>query len=90
MALKFQDLHIKDKVSYVLCVVSFTLGAILTFLGFFVNPVGVIDPSILTSLGIFLSFSGALIGINTHYSNELHTFKSEVRKTINDNAKQKE
>lgn len=90
MVLSFKDLHIKDRLSYILCVASFLCGAVLTFLGMFINPIGVIDSSVLTSLGIFLSFSGALIGINTAYSTELRSFKTEVQKTINDNAKQKE
>lgn len=86
----FKDLHIKDKLSYILCCVSFTLGSILTFLGFFVNPLGIIDPSVLTSLGIFLSFSGALIGINVHYSTELRHFKSKVEYEINEKRKSKD
>lgn len=79
----------KDKISYFLCIASFTIGAILTFLGFFVSPVGEIHSSVLTSLGIFLTFSGSLIGISAVYSNELHTFKTEIHRTINERAKKK-
>lgn len=87
MVLKFQDLPIKDRVSYVLCIASFLCGTILTFCGMFLAPIGVIDSSVLTSLGIFLSFSGTLIGINVHYSTELHHFKSDVQRTIGDKHK---
>lgn len=80
----------KDKISYFLCIASFTIGAILTFLGFFVSPVGEIHSSVLTSLGIFLTFSGSLIGISAVYSNELHTFKTEVQRTIDEKHKNKE
>ena len=80
----------KDKISYFLCIASFTIGAILTFLGFFVSPVGEIHSSVLTCLGIFLSFSGALIGINTAYSTELRSFKTEVQRTIDEKHKNKE
>lgn len=86
----FKDLHIKDKLSYILCCASFLCGAVLTFLGMFINPIGVIDGSVLTSLGIFLSFSGALIGINVHYSTELSHFKSKVEYEINEKRKSKE
>lgn len=82
MALSFKDLEVKDKISYILCVASFLCGAVLVFLGVFLSPVGVIDTSILTSLGVFLSFSGAIIGISTHYSTELTNFKTEVQRTI--------
>ena len=87
MALSFKDLEVKDKISYILCVASFFCGAVLVFLGVFLAPVGVIDTSILTSLGVFLSFSGAIIGINTHYSTELNNFKSKVECEINDRAR---
>lgn len=88
--MKLKDIHIKDKIAYLLSIASFLCGSILVFCGMFLAPVGIIDSSVLSSLGIFLSFSGALIGINTVYSTELRHFKSDVQKTINDNAKQKE
>ena len=80
----FKELPAKDKISYILCVASFICGTSLTFIGLFVDPLGVIDASVITSLGIFLTFSGSLIGLNVHYSTELNHFKSEVKKTIND------
>ena len=84
MALRFQDLQTKDKISYVLCVASFICGTVLTFCGMFISPIGEIDGSVLASLGVFLSFSGSLIGINAHYSTELNNFKSKVEYEIND------
>lgn len=79
MAKKYKDLGFKDKLSYCLCVASFIVGVALTLLGMFINPLGEIHSSVLTSLGIFLSFSGAIIGINSHYSTELENFKNEIR-----------
>ena len=84
MALRFQDLQTKDKISYVLCVASFICGTVLAVFGMLISPSGEIDGSVLTSLGIFLSFSGSLIGINAHYSTELNNFKSKVEYEIND------
>ena len=80
----------KDKISYSLCVASFVCGTVLTFIGVFVNPIGEIHSSVLTSLGIFLTFSGSLIGLNVHYSSELNHFKSEVQRTIDEKRKSKE
>lgn len=79
MAKNFKQLSFKDKLSYILCIASFTVGVVLTMLGMFINPLGEIHSSVLTSLGIFLSFAGALIGINSHYSTQLENFKSEIR-----------
>lgn len=85
----FKDLPAKDKISYILCVISFVCGTALTFLGMFINPIGEIDGSVLTSLGVFLSFSGSLIGISSHYSTELNHFKSKVEYEINEKRKNK-
>lgn len=80
----FKDLPIKDKISYILCCASFICGTTLTFIGLFVDPLGEIDASVISSLGIFLTFSGSLIGISVHYSTELNHFKSKVEYEIND------
>ena len=75
----WNELSFKNKLSYVLCIFSFIIGVMLTIAGFFVKPVGEVDASILTSLGLFLSFSGSIIGITHHYSQQLENFKEEIR-----------
>ena len=75
----WKELSFKDKLSYILCIFSFIIGVLLTIAGFIVNPLGDIDASVLTSLGLFLSFSGSLIGITQHYSQKLENFKTEIR-----------
>ena len=87
MILKLKDLHIKDKIAYSLSVASFLCGAVLVFCGMYLDPVGEIHSSVLSSLGIFLSFSGALVGLNLHYSTELSNFKGEIQKVINNKSK---
>ena len=75
----WKELSFKDKLSYILCIFSFTIGVILTIAGFIVNPLGDIDASVLTSLGLFLSFSGSIIGITQHYSQQLEYFNTEIK-----------
>lgn len=75
----WKELSFKDKLSYILCICSFIIGVLLTIAGFIVNPLGDIDASVLTSLGLFLSFSGSIIGITQHYSQQLENFKTEIR-----------
>ena len=75
----WKELSFKDKLSYILCIFSFIIGVLLTIAGFIVNPLGDIDASVLTSLGLFLSFSGSIIGITQHYSQQLENFKTEIR-----------
>lgn len=77
----FSSLSIKDKVSLILCVLAFVFGMILSILGMSMEPVGEIHPSVITTLGMFLTFSGSILGISMHYKLELEKFKSELRKT---------
>lgn len=86
--MKLKDLHIKDKIAYSLSVASFLCGAVLTFCGMYIDPVGEIHSSVLSSLGVFLTFSGSLIGLNLHYSTELSNFKGEIQKTIKEKQKE--
>lgn len=74
----WNSLDFKSKLSYVLCIASFIIGVTLTVAGFLVNPLGEVHASILTSLGVFLTFSGSIIGIAQHYSMELEKFKSDI------------
>ena len=78
----WKNLDFKSKLSYILCIASFIIGVLLTIAGFMVNPLGEVHASILTSLGVFLTFSGSIIGIAQHYGAQLEGFKSEVRKEI--------
>ena len=74
----WNSLSFKNKMSYVLCISSFIIGVSLTVAGFMVNPLGEVHASILTSLGVFLTFSGSIIGISQHYSIELEKFKADI------------
>lgn len=80
----WNSLSFKNKMSYVLCISSFIIGVTLTVAGFLVNPLGEVHASILTSLGVFLTFSGSIIGIAQHYGAQLEGFKSEIRKELKD------
>ena len=80
----WKSLSFKNKMSYVLCISSFIIGVSLTVAGFLVNPLGEVHASILTSLGVFLTFSGSVIGIAQHYGAQLEGFKSEIRKELKD------
>ena len=80
----WKSLSFKNKMSYVLCISSFVIGVSLTVAGFLVSPLGEVDGSILTSLGVFLTFSGSIIGISQHYGAQLEGFKSEIRKELKD------
>nr|DAM35570.1 MAG TPA: hypothetical protein [Bacteriophage sp.] len=43
------------------------IGCGLLIAGFIVDPIGVIDPSVLTAFGETCTFGGALFGVDYHY-----------------------
>lgn len=82
------ELTFKDKVAYIVTISAFVIGAALAIAGLFIEPIGEIHPTVITMTGLFLSFSGALLGISHHFNNELEKFKSETIKILNETAKQ--
>lgn len=69
----------KDRLSFVLCIVSFSCGIMLMVASMFIPPHGVIDSSVLTALGMLLTWSGSIIGISQHYGNELEKIRREIK-----------
>lgn len=63
---KLQKEYIKDTTMLVLACISFVVGIVLTFCGFYAEPVGEISGSVLGGTGQFLTFAGALLGIGEY------------------------
>lgn len=83
----WSELTFKDKVAYIVTISAFVIGAALAIAGLFIEPIGEIHPTVITMTGLFLSFSGALLGISHHFNNELEKFKSETIKILNETNK---
>lgn len=81
---KFHDLSFREKLSYVLCGLSFLLGSVLVFFAVCIEPKGEIHASVITTFGMFLAFCGSVLGISMHFSSELCKFKSEINKRLKD------
>ena len=54
----------------VLSISMASFGAVLILTAFFVPPLGVIDPTVLTAFGEILTFSGAVLGIDYKYQSK--------------------
>ena len=80
--MNWKSLDFKSKLSYILCIASFIIGVLLTITGMFLNPLGEIHGSVLTSLGCFLTFSGSIIGISQHYGSQIENFKMQIMKEL--------
>ena len=78
----WKELSFKDKLSYSFAMVCFSLGWIITFIGFFVPPVGFVADEILYILAQSLLFTGAIIGIGQYYNAQTQNFKYEIKKLI--------
>lgn len=60
-------------------IISMFAGIVLAFMGFWVNPEGVIDYSVISMVGLLLSFSGAIMGIDYHYKQVITKIKEEEK-----------
>lgn len=76
----------KEKLSYVFASVALGFGILLTFLGFLVDPMGVVDDSVLWVLGQTLIYSGSIVGISMHYKQELNNFKDDIHKLLKEKS----
>lgn len=77
------DYNTKEKINYWLAGIMMFFGMGLTAVSAFaIPPLGEVHSSIITLFGLSISFAGALIGINSHYSNELTNFKTKAKEYV--------
>ena len=72
----------KDTVAVMSAVSMLAFGALLCIVGFFVNPIGIIDNSVLWVLGQCLMYAGGIFGISMYVKKEVqdelrHRFKDK-------------
>ena len=83
-AQSWSELSYRDKVAYSVTIGAFVAGVALSITGLIIPPTGEIHPSVITLVGLFLSFAGALLGISHHFENELGKFKATVEQKLNE------
>lgn len=66
----------KDTLAVVSALVMLVFGASLCIAGFIVDPLGVIDNSVLWIMGQCLLYAGSIFGIGMYVK---HTVKDEIR-----------
>lgn len=82
---KWSELSYKDKGGYSTAYISFILGFILVFAGFFINPMGVIDGSVLAAFGTALIYTGGIFGVAMYVKGS----KSEIYADLTDKLEKK-
>lgn len=78
------ELSYRDKVAYTVTIGAFIIGVALSITGMALPPVGEVHPTVITLVGLFLSFAGALLGISHHFENELGKFKASVEQKLSE------
>ena len=84
-AKNWSELSYRDKVAYTVTIGAFVIGVALSITGMILPPLGEVHPTVITLVGLFLSFAGALLGISHHFENELGKFKATVEQKLNEN-----
>lgn len=88
-AKNWSELSYRDKVAYTVTIGAFIIGVALSITGLIIPPTGEIHTSVITLVGLFLSFAGALLGISHHFENELGKFKASVEQKLSEKGVEK-
>ena len=70
----------RDIIQFISSLITLIAGIVLVFLGFFAVPIGVIDYTVITAFGLFLSFVGAVWHIDLKYDFKTREIESEIKK----------
>lgn len=79
----------KMTIQLILSVVLVVAGLALLFMGFWVNPTGIIHNSVLVAFGESGTFAGALLGIDYTYKYKLFMADTQ-RKILNNKDEERE
>ena len=70
----------RDIIQFISSLITLIAGIVLVFLGFFAVPIGVIDYTVITAFGLFLSFVGAVWHIDLKYDFKTREIERELKK----------
>lgn len=75
---------IKDSVIAAVSVASFVAGVVLTFLGLYLPPTGVIDNSVLIAAGQFLTLCATGLGVKEYVDGSITRLRMRQEGTPNE------
>lgn len=79
---RWVNLSIKEKIAIISAIVAFTLGWVMSILGFWIPPVGEVADSILWILGQSLVYAASVFGVTSYFSSETVRMKADINKHI--------
>lgn len=72
----------KENLKFLIAVVVITAGLGMLVAGIVIPPIGIIDNSILIAFGEIATFSGTILGVDTHYKSKTEQFKKEIKDSL--------
>lgn len=75
---------IKESVIVGVGVASFIVGVVLTFLGLFLPPLGIIDNSVLVAVGQFITLTAAALGVKEYVDGSITRARLRSREERSD------
>ena len=70
----------RDIIQFISSLITLVAGIVWVFLGFFAVPIGVIDYTVITAFGLFLSFVGAVWHIDLKYDFKTREIERDLKK----------
>lgn len=61
------------------------VGCFLLITALFMNPIGIIDPSVISAAGTIFVFAGSIIGIRGSFDAKIQKFEMDVDRKIKEN-----
>lgn len=80
----WNDLSFKDRISYIIAIVSFIFGWVVTLFGVLTPPVGEAHDSILFILGQSLVFTGSILGFGMYITSTAKGLKDRLEYRLDD------
>lgn len=74
------DKGTKESIQFIASIVVLLLGIVIVFVSLFLDPVGIIHPSVITVFGMFLSFVGAIWNIDLKYEYKSRELEQNIDK----------
>lgn len=67
----------------ILAIASFTVGSLIAIVDiFFLEPIGIIESSVICVISEFLILTGALLGIDVNYDLKLQKFATKIKEEL--------
>lgn len=87
-AMKWNNV-VKEIITWTFAALSFACGWVLTFMGFYVDPIGEIHPTVIVIFGQAMVITATIIGVNLRFKDQDKHLISKLTAIIHDVAEKK-